>query len=228
MATLVQLRDEIILRTGVKNSTEFPPTRINRYINLAQRFVQNMLNGLGMKKWETSISSGTLSAGTYGASNVKTFATSVLTSMLESPSSIRFIETSDGTTKGIARPVDENIWEEQLSNTYMSPTLAKPVFCRISGAIQLAPSTITTATVHYYKSVTDLASDGDSTEIPLEFEQFVIEKAITDIEADMGKIANKEASVSKIEQQLQTVYDKFHGKLMAQNTEKAKENAKLQ
>jgi hypothetical protein len=228
-ATLLQLRDELVLRTGLNNNPKFPPLRLNRILNHSARYVQTQLNGLGMKKWETSIATGTLAAGTFATASTKTFAVSVLTGMLESPASIRFIETTDGSTgKGLAYPIDENVFLEQLSNTYLLPTLAKPIFARISGNIHLAPATITGGTVHYYKCITDLSGDTDITEIPTEFEDFILQKAIIEIETDLNKEQNKENKVQVLEANLKTVYEKFNGKQVEKNRSSMNDNAKLQ
>ena len=226
--TLLQIRDQVVLDAGIKNHPDFPPLRINRVINLAQRYVQTLLNGLGFKRWESSISIGTPSAGFHGATAIKTFAVTTLTDMLESPSSILFIETTDGTTKGIARPVDPNVFEEQISNTYLAPTLAKGAFTRLSGNILLSPSTITSGTAHYYKNITDLSGDSDVSEIPLEFIEFVIKKSVNDIKEALGELQNTAKVTQELEGRLSEVYQKFHGKMAEQNRAKVNNNAKLQ
>lgn len=226
--TLVQLRDQVYLDAGVKNDPNFPPARLIRVINLAQRYVQTMLNGLGFKAFEKSIAIGTPSAGFHGATAIKTFAVSTLVDMLESPSSILLIETTDGIIKGIARPVDPNVFEEQISNTYLAPTLAKGVFTRLSGNILLAPSTITSGTAHYYKNLAELSADADVSEIPVEFIEFVIKKAVLDINESLGKLQNTAKATSDLENRLTEVYQKFHGKQQEQNRNKVNDNAKLQ
>lgn len=226
--TLLQIRDQVFLDAGIKNNPDFPPARVNRIINLAQRYVQTMLNGLGFKRFETSISIGTPSAGFHGATAIKTFTVATLLDMLESPSSILLIETSDGTTKGIARPVDPNIFEEQISNTYLAPSLAKGVFTRLSGNILLSPATITSGAAHYYKNITDLSGDTDTSEIPLEFIEFVIKKAVLDINESLGKLQNTAKATQDLESRLSEVYQKFHGKQQEQTRSKQNDNARLQ
>ena len=136
MATLLELRDEIILSAGIKGNPDFPPTLLNRKINHAQRYVQTELNGLGMKKWETSqsITAG-LTAAAYNSSsnNVKKVAVgqTYFLNMLESPKSIIHIETNDSSDPpnyGIAREVPIQNFEESLANTYLVPTTKKPIF----------------------------------------------------------------------------------------------------
>lgn len=227
-ATLVQLRDEVIIRADVRNHPQFPPTRINRIINHAQRYVQTQLNGLGMKKWETSAALSSLTGGYFGATQVVTKAVTTLTGMLESPASIMFIETTDGSTKGIAYPVDPDVFQEQIANTYLAPTIAKPVFTRLAGNIILAPNTITSGTAYYYKAITDLSGDSDVTEIPTEYEDFIIQKAVIEIESDLNRIQNKENKIQALEANLQTVWDKFNGKQLERNRSAMTNNAKLQ
>ena len=226
--TLLQIRDQIIIDAGIKNNPDFPIARLNRIINLAQRYVQTNLNGLGFKKWETSISIGTPSEGFHGATAIKTFTVATLEDMLESPSSIILIETSDGSTKGIARPVDPDVFEEQISNTYLAPTLAKGVFTRLSGNILLAPSTITSGTAHYYKNIAALSADSDTTTIPLEFVEFIIKKSVNDINEALGKLQNSAKATQELEARLSEVYQKFHGIQNEQNRNKINQNAKLQ
>ena len=96
MATLKELRDQIVIDSGVQGNPKFPILRLNRIINLACRYVQTELNGLGMKKWESSVALGTPSSGTFGGTSIKKVAISTLINMLESPNSILFSEVDDG------------------------------------------------------------------------------------------------------------------------------------
>ncbi len=226
--TLAQIRDQVILDAGIKNNPDFPPLRLTNSINLAQRYVQTMLNGLGFKHWETSIAIGTPTAGFHGATAILTFPVSTLVDMLESPSSILMIETTSLTTKGIARPVDPNVFEEQVSNTYLLPTLAKPIFTRLSGNVLLSPSTITGGTAHYYKSVANLSADADTSDIPIEFIEFVVKKAVNDVNESLGKLQNSAKATQELETKLSEVYQKFHGKQAEQNRNKINDTAKLQ
>lgn len=227
-ATLLQLRDELIIRADVRNHPQFPPTRLTRMLNHAQRYVQTQLNGLGMKKWEASTALSSLTSSYFGAVQVVTKTITTLTNMLESPASIMFIETTDGSTKGIAYPVDPDVFQEQIANTYLAPTIAKPVFTRLAGNIILAPNTITSGTAYYYKAITDLSSDSDITEIPTEYEDFILQKAIIEIESDLNKIQNKENKIQALESNLQTVWEKFNSKQAERNRSAVTNNAKLQ
>jgi hypothetical protein len=233
MATLKQLRDQIIIDTDIVGSAEFPSTRLNRIINLAQRYVQAELNGLGMKKWESSqaITAG-LVAGAFnsGTDNVKkcVISATYFTNMLESPKSIKFIEVNDGSNYGVAREIDVNSFQEQLSNTYLAPVISSPVFMRLANYIWLAPSSITSATAYYYKAITDLSADADTTEIPIEFEEFIIKKAGLEINTILGKLQDKQNAVQQLERDLSSVYDRFIGKVKSEDFIKQENKAKLQ
>lgn len=230
MATLLQLRDQVIIDAGIANNPNFPTLRLNRLVNLAQRYVQAQLNGLGMKKWEAKITIGTPSSGSFGGgtNNVKTFAVTALTNMLESPNSIKFIQTTGATSNSIAYPVDDNVFLEQIENSYLAPTEKKPIFTRLAGTVLLSPSTITGGDAYYYKAITDLSADADTSEIPLEFEEFVIKKVVMDIQEILGLLQDKELKARQLEKDLSDVYQKFLGKQGEENRQKMNQKSKLQ
>ena len=226
-ATLLQLRDLVKLDAGIEGMPKWADLRITKEINLAQRYVQTELNGLGMAKWESSISIGTPSAGTYSGVNIKTVAVTTLTNMLESPNSIMQIETTSVSTDGIAREVDKQEFEELISNTYTAPTLEEPIFMRLSGNIYISPSTVTGGTAHYYKGVTDLSSDSDTTEIPVEFEEFIVKKAVLEIDVANDKLQDKELALRQLNSDINSAYDKFLSKQNEQFKVKKREKVKL-
>ena len=232
MATLKELRDQCIIDSGVAGQPLFPTTRLDRMINLGQRYVQTSLNGLGMKKWESS-DELTLVAGTFGGISLKksNLATDC-PGMLESPNSIIFIETVgspfDAYTVSIAYEVDPKSFNEQLNNTYLVPTLTKPVFIRLANYIWIAPSTIMVATAYYYKGVADLTSDSAVTEIPLEFENFIIKKVVLDIDDILGKLQDKELAQRQLEKDIQATYETYLGKQAELNRLRVTDKAKLQ
>lgn len=226
-ATLKQLREQVILKTGIQGNPKFPPTWLNQKINLAQRYVQTELNGLGMKKWESSITIGTPSAATYAGVSIKKVATSVLTNMLESPNSIMQIETTDSTTAGVAREVSVDDFEEIISNSYTAPTLAKPAFMRLANSVWLSPATITSGTAYYYKVVTDLTADDGVTEIPMEFEEFIVKRVALDVDEDNNKLQDKETALKQLSGEINSAYDKFLGKQRETFRTKEREKVKL-
>lgn len=231
MATLKEYRDQCIIDSGVSGNPLFPILRLNRMINLAQRYVQTNLNGLGMKKWETSDELTLSASTTFSGGGVRKSSLAVdCPNMLESPNSIMFIATTDSgtSTDAIAYEVDRKNFQDQLLNTYLSPTEKKPIFMRLANFIYLAPSTIDTATAYYYKAVADLTSDSSSTEIPLEFEELVIKKVVLEIEAILGKIQDKVVATQQLEKDIQTTYEKYIGKQAQVGAVKTTEKARLE
>lgn len=229
-ATLKQLRDKIILdRPKLIGHVDFPDARLNKEINLAQRYVQSEIAGIGFYKWQTSNAvTGGLTAGTHAGSNVKTVTINAtyFPNMLETPKSIRHFDISDGTTNGIAREVAEENLQEKLSNTFGAPTLKQGCFTRMDNTIILAPSTITTATAHYYKIVTDLTTDADVTEIPTEFESFVIKKVLIEVDDIMGDLNNKASAVQQLANDIQATYQGIANRM--NTTAQKKNEARLQ
>ena len=231
MATLKQLRDQIIIDAGVSGQPLFTTTRLDRMINLAQRYVQTNLNGLGMKKWESSDSLTLSAITTFAGLGVRKAPLSTdCPNMLESPNSIIFIETTDTdtSTSAIAYEVDMKNFQEQLANTYLAPTVSKPVFMRLANYIYLAPSSLDSATAYYYKAVADLSSDSSSTEIPVEFEDFIIKKVVLDIDDILGKLQDKELAQRQLEKDMAMSYEKFLGKQAELNRVTNNDKVKLQ
>lgn len=230
-STLKQIRDQIIIDASISGNPLFPTLRLNKMINLAQRYVQTNLNGLGMKKWETSDTLLlTSTAKGFAGHDVQISDLSTdCPNMLESPNSIIFIQTvDDANAYGIAYEIDIRSFQEQLDNTYLSPTLSKPVFMRLANKIFIAPYTVDQAIAYYYKAVTDLSSDSATTEIPIEFEDFVIKKTVLDINEILGKLQDKELAQRQLEKDIQQSYEKFLGKQQELNRVKANDKAKLQ
>lgn len=229
MATLKELRDQVIIDAGIEGQPKFPIPRLNRMINIAQRYVQTNLNGLGMKKWETSSGLILLPRSFAGQSVLISELSSNCPNMLESPNSIIFIETtSDPGQNGLAYPVSVDKFLEQLKNTYLAPTYSNPVFMRLANRIYLAPISILEATAYYYKAVADLTADSSQTEIPIEFEEFIIKKTVLDINDILGKIESKELAQRQIEKEMFNVYEKFLSKQAELQRIKNNDNAKLQ
>lgn len=228
MATLKEFRDQITIDAGVSGNPLFPILRLNKMINLAQRYVQTNLNGLGMKKWETS-DTLTLADGLFGGVTVlKSNLSTDCPNMLESPNSIIFIDTEGSGASSIAYEVDRKNFQEQLLNPYLTSTESKPIFMRLANFIWLMPSTISDAIAYYYKAVADLSSDSASTEIPLEFEELVIKKVVLEIEAILGKIQDKVLATQQLEKDIQATYEKYIGKQAQVGAVKTTEKARLE
>ena len=236
-AQLSELRGQIVIDAQILGDRNFPLLRLNRMVNLAQRYVQIQLNGLGMNKWlaQETVTAG-LSASAYnsGTNNVKalTIGTTYLDDMLEAPNAIKHFEVNSGgdpASYGIARPIDIDEFDKILSNPYMSPTITEPRFCRVGGTkVLLAPVTIAVATAYYYKVIADLSSDSDLTQIPLEFEEFIIKRAVIEIETILGKIEKKEIALRDLDKEISQSYEKFIGKQFEENRLKQDDKMVLQ
>src|ERR1017187_5940741 len=207
--TLKMLRDQIILDANISGDVNFPDLRLNRIINLSQRYVQTALDGLGMRKWEKSAGL-TLAPGLFVGIAIKT--SPVPTNMAESPKAIKFVDVTDGTRNGLAFEIGENLFFENITNTFLTPTISKPKFARLANNILLSPATITSGTIYYYGVVTDLVNDGDSSEIPSEFDDNVIKRAIIDIDVVLGKIQDKQVALADLDKTINDSWQKFLGK----------------
>ena len=295
--SLAQFRDQVELGANIKGDPDFGVTRVNRKINLACRYVQIQLNGLGFKKWETAMPITPL-AGTFSGAAIKKIGVNNLTNMLESPRSIPFIEVTDGTLFGVAYPTDANKFKSKVINIYDQATMKDPVFTRLANMLLLTPVGITSGTAYYYKCINDLSdstltitgavagsgivtvtlanhglTDGDTisiagvtgmtdlnstfqviviasntftvplttaqtwsaggtvtvySQIPMEFEDFVVRKVIMDIAIDQGKIQNKENAMKEFDNDLTNTYNKFFGTIQSENMNNTIQNQKMQ
>lgn len=129
--------------------------------------------------------------------------------MLESPRSIIFIECSDGTSHGLAYEVDLDMFKDQLENTWLAPSVSSAVFMRLANKILFAPATVTSLKAYYYKAVPDLVNDGDFTTIPVEFEEYVIKKAVAEIDGILGNLEAKQLKTKQIQNEISSAYQKF-------------------
>jgi hypothetical protein len=230
-ATLVQLKDQIIIDAQIEGDERFPHNRIVRMINLAQKYVQLRIIKLGAKKWEKKSASITPDSSTYVGKNVKTISVSTsLADLLEGMFSVLNIEVDDGSNYGEAGQVDKDKFLSQLKNTYLQPSLSnnEAVFMRLSGLIYLSPSAITTAYVHYYKTVPDLSSDSDETEIPVEYEEFIIKRAIIEINSILGKLNEKQNALNNLDTEIKEAFQNFDINLRDDNAVAMQNNARMQ
>ena len=211
MATLTQLRKQIEIDAGVIADAKFPRVRLLRIINLAQRFVQTQLGGLGFQKWvvtQTVTAGLTAAKFSSGTNNVKKIAidATYFPNLLEFPKSIKFIEVNDGTNYGEAFEVDEDEFGYSLRNVFLQPSVKDAKFMRLAGSVWLAPVGITVATAYYYKAITDLSADADTTAIPLEFEDQLIKRAVAEIDGINGKLADKQNLLNEISKEIADAY----------------------
>ena len=227
-STLLQLRDQIILDAQIEGSPDFPIARLNRIINFAQRYVQTQLNGLGMKKWESSDSLSLTNRTWVGLSVGTANLSSDCSNMLEMPGSIKYIHCVDGSSNdGLAKELDDRRFYEIVSNTYTAPTVAEPAFMRLAQRIYIYPAP-TTATAYYYKAITDLSSNTDTTEIPVEFEEFIVKRSVLEVDDIKGKLQDKELALRQLDKEIRETHERHFMKLASMQEVSKKDNAKLQ
>lgn len=231
-ATLKELRDQIIIDSNIAGDPRFPITRLNRILNLAQRYVQTELNGLGMKKWEdaTLIIKDDLETEPFAGKPVTIIplSGSALSRMLESPASVLFIEANSASGTGIGYEVKPEKFAEQIHNHYLQPTELKPVFMRLANKLWVSPANALSIRVFYYRGVSDLAADTDLSEIPVEFEEFLIKKGVLEVQAILGLLEEKEVKARSLEREIASAYEKFLGKQREQGRTDINRNQRLQ
>lgn len=223
--TLINFIDLIrVERPEIRANADFPKAVIVRLINDAQKFVQVQLAHLGIKQWEAT-DSLTLSSGTLAGSNVKTapLATDCPSRLFEGRDAVKYIETTGVSNNGIARYIDDDLFIENLRNSYLVPTESEPIFTRKNNLLCLAPSTITAATAVYYKSITDLSSDSDTTSIPENYEEFIVKRALIEVDSILEKLQNKVETIAQLEKDIKDSFQSFGFVKMEEPT-----NVKLQ
>ena len=145
-------------------------------INQAQRAVQVKLNGVALKKWATT-SSPSVTNATWAGYNVCYI--SVPTDFLEGDNAINATTTQAGVT-GKADEIKSQDFEETLRNSYTEPTTKYPVMTRMDNRFYFYPR-VSSMTFRYYKRVPNLSSDGDISEIPLEYHDMIVSKVVSEI-----------------------------------------------
>ena len=229
-ATLLQLKDQISIDAGILGNQNFPNARLTRIINIAQRYVQTQLGGLGYHKWITSqaitagLANGAFASATTNAKKCPIDSTYYV-GLLEFPKSIKFIEVNDGTNYGVAYEVDEDEFLFHVKNTYLAPSVKEGKFVRLAGYVWLIPSTITAATGYYHKTTTDLSGDTDTTQIPLEFEEHLIKRAVAEIDSINGKLQDKQVTLNQISKEIEDTYRSSFMRLTEDQREKQPKKA---
>lgn len=210
--TLKVIRDLVILDCGIQANPQFPPVRVNKEINLAQYYVQMQLNGLGMKHWE-KVGNGNVLMGSFAGTPCRLITVSSdLPDMLEMPGAIKYITTTGvGGVNGIGFEVDDRQFLKQMLNTYSAPSLTEPIFCRVGGQIFAAPNTISTIQFTYYKRVAPLTTDASLSEIPDEYEDFILARAEFQIKNKMGLIKDAVLESKAIDNAIAEAYNKYLG-----------------
>jgi len=225
MATLLQIRDQLIIDANVLGDPMFPKARLNKIINEAQYFVQRELADLGFKAWEESIAP-TMSAAAYGSytNNVWSTALSNITNYLETKHPILYITmvvTGVGSEAfGIAREVEQKKFLEALQNSYLAPTWVitsnknEGIFTIADKTLYVAPysqaqTTEMTTTVYYREKVAELSSDTGASEIPSEFISMVVQKCVVDIKEIKKELNDKQVALAELRDNIGSTFEKY-------------------
>lgn len=209
--TLISYIDLLkIERPQIKGHKDFPRLILNRIVNDAYKYIQIQLAHLGIKQWEAT-DVLTLSSGTLASQSVKTadLSTDCPNRLFENNDVIKYIETTGVTYNGIATFIEDSDFVNMLRNPYKSPTEYEPKFTRKNNLILISPSTITAGTAVYYKTVTDLSADADATTVPENYEDFIIKKALIDIDAILENIQVKEEVMNELNNNIQKTFQAF-------------------
>ena len=174
--TFRQMIDKVILDAGILEDEMFPEARVKQELNDAQRSVQVKLNGLGLKKWETS-SSPSVSDTTWAGYNVS--YVSVPTDMLEGDNIVNAVTVSSSIS-GYASMIDESKFYERIKNTYLIPTAKYPVMVRLDQKLYFFPRP-TSVSLVYRKYLPTLTGDSDVSSLPLEYHDLMVKKAVLEI-----------------------------------------------
>lgn len=199
---LKQMRDKIKLDADILEDEMFSNARLNEMINEANRAIQIKLNGLGLSKWEKS-SSPSVTNTTWAGYNV--CYVSVPTDLLEGDNVIN-AQTLSGSTYGYATQINESKFYERLKNTYLIPTYKYPVMVRLDSKLYFFPR-FTSITLTYRQVAPTLSGDTDTTIVPLEYHDLIVDKVVLEIK----KIKNHGGYVNetnKLNQEIEDTYVK--------------------
>lgn len=198
-----QIREYVATSARVIGNPDYPSTKLNAMIDLARKDMQVELMALGYKRWVTSASL-TLSAGSWGDESVKT--ATLPSDLLEGQNSIRTVKTTNGSVSGFGGEVDDVKFLEALTNSFSAPDVTKSVYMRLGNTIYIAPSSTTAATIYYEQSLPALTSDSDAHGLPLEYESSLIKRVVMEIDAELGRLQDKQLALSEWKQNLADAY----------------------
>ena len=208
MSTLLNFKDQIKSDASIVGDKNFPDLLLTRYINLASRYVQSQLPEL-LKKWESSINCA-LTASLFSGINVKTFNLSTaIPSLAEGKNAVRFIEVSDGVRFGVAYPIEDTLFYEEIRNSFLSPTIRQPKFSRMENTVVISPASVTTALTHYYRVVTDLVADTDVSEIPEIYDEMIIKAVLINISAVQKNIQVEQTEIQALDKTINDTFQKY-------------------
>lgn len=244
MATLIQIRDQLIIDANVLGDPMFQKARLNRIINEAQYYVQKELANLGIKGWEDSDSPAISAAvfGSYG-NNTWSFTLASMKSnvpdYLECKHPILYINltclTAEMLAFAIAREVEPKRFLDMIQNTYLSPgwtvgsSKNEAIFTIADNVVYISPYVIAsqtslTAKVFYRKRVAELTTDAGVSEIPNEFIPLVIQKGIVDIKEIKKELNDKQIAMAELKSDITSTFEKYKG----QTIETEEDNEVLQ
>jgi hypothetical protein len=171
----------------------------------------NSTGGSGFKANVTAISAATLLvASTFGS--VSVLKAQIPSDMLESSSSIIMMDVTDGTDKGTTKlEYNPNQFESMCHNSYSAPTIKEAGYMRLANYLYWFPATITTAICYYFSTLVDLVSDSETSLMPIEFEDFVMQKFVNDIKSDLGEIKDVQMADQEIANAITNAYQKAIG-----------------
>jgi hypothetical protein len=168
----------------------------------------NSVAGSGFKAHVTAISSAFLLNAT-ALGSVSCVNSPIPVNMLESSSSIIMVDVTDGSSRGTTKlEYSPTQFESACSNSYMAQTIKEAAYMRLANYIYFYPATIITAILYYFCALADLVSDADTSQMPVEFEDFVIQKLVNDIKADLGEIKDVQAADAAVANAISDAFNK--------------------
>ena len=209
----------------------FPEPYLNNLINNAQRDVQMNLSGLALQRFITS-KTGSVGTGEWvndirWGKQVATFKLSTLTDRMERPKSILDIETWYGfadssLVMGKATEIDYNKFFDVIRNPY-NKDYSKPIFTieGENGATErylllfpiltypVAGQNNFLQKVNYYRLCSELSTDADTLEIPVEYEHYVVKVANIAVKNALGQLNAKDEAISELMNNIKTTHDGF-------------------
>lgn len=229
-STLANLRHLVRANTGVIEDPNFTDTLLDRWINDAQRDVQLKLFHLGYTEFKSS-DTLSLTAAKYSSAtnNINTAPlSSDCPNRMGVPNWLLQVDVNDsgggGANYGVAYPISPRDFKEHLANTFLAPTVKKPACVILDDKLYLAPVDIDVAIAHYYKEVTDMASDAGTLDLPEAYGSFVVRAVELRIADRQGKLQDKQSAMVELDKSLK---DAFQA-LQIQKVEEPSETVVLQ
>lgn len=230
--TLLQLRSMIYIDLPqLENNPDFPPARVNQMINFAQREIQRQLSTLGLKRWtkQTSVSGASLGDAILFGLACKVVSTP--STMLMSVNPISSIDLYNSTTfLGVAREVNLELFKEIGNNLFLKPGSKDSYFAILGNSVYIFDfnDILSDIIITHEYIVPDLSSDAGVTEIPAEYEEYIIKRVILEAKGILGMIQDKEIARNEFMQQLSDAYSKFVQKDKDKVITETKDKAVLQ